>query len=204
MARAVNSGSDALIVKPFTSATFAQHVLAVANQRRPFVATADYIGPTRRQQPRNRREALMEFTVPNPVKDMAGGTSRDAMAEVIRKGTFLLNRRKLRVNIEEIALRAGDVRGAVLKGVDGDAIRAALAKLRAATLDIQRRTAKNEIEHVGELCRWMLAVADRIDGEKSRRDPRNLAAIPAIVKGFKVALDAWGNGGGRGARRPPP
>jgi hypothetical protein len=116
------------------------------------------------------------------------------VAGLIGKGTALLDRRKLSVNLAEIELRAGDVRGAVVKGVDGDAIREALAKLRAATSDIQRRTAKHDAGHVGELCRWMFEIADRIASEKSRRDPRNLAAIPQIIKGFRVALDNRGDG----------
>ncbi len=190
--QAVNSGSDMLIIKPFSSATFSERIRTVANRRKRFVATSDYIGPTRRDTPRNKREAQMEFTVPNPVKEMASGLSREAMAERIRKGAFLLNRHKLRVNVAEIAFRAGEVRDAIVKGVNGDAISPPLAKLRAATSDIQRRMAKNEIEHVVELCHWMSEVADRLESETARPDPRNLAAITEIINGFKVALDKRG------------
>lgn len=192
VARAVNSGPDALVLKPFAPAVFTNHILAIARQRKPFVATADYIGPTRRQEPRNQREAEMEFAVPNPVQEIASGISRAAVAARIQQGTLRLDRRKIGVDLAEIELRAGDVRGAVLNDVDGDAIRQALAKLRAATADIQRRAAKTRAAAVLELCRWMLAVAERIADETSRRDPRNLAALPQIIQGFKIALPQQG------------
>ena len=188
VAQAVNSGPDALVLKPFKPAVFVDHVLALAGQRRPFVATADYIGPTRRQAPRNRREAAMEFTVPNPVQEIAAGTSRAALTARIRQGTLRLDRRKLGVDLAEIELRAGDVRRAVINHVDGDAIREALAKLRAATADIERRMAKSGAAPVAELCHWMDAVADRLAGETTRHDPRNLAALPQILHGLRLAL----------------
>ncbi|MBL6928487.1 MAG: hypothetical protein ISR44_04895 [Rhodospirillales bacterium] len=193
LVQAVNSGSDALIVKPFSTSTFTDRILAIANRRKRFVATADYIGPTRRDTPRNTREAQMEFKVPNPVKEIANGTSRKAMTERIRKGAFLLDRHKLRVNVAEIELRAGEVRDAIVQGIADEAINPPLAKLRAATSDIQRRMVKNKLDHVPELCHWMLEVADRIESENSRRDPRILTAIPQIINGFKTALNSKGN-----------
>lgn len=66
------------------------------------------------------------------------------MAARIHQGTLRLDRRKLGVDLAEIELRAGDVRVAVLKNLDGDAIRQALAKLTAATADIERRLAGND------------------------------------------------------------
>lgn len=193
--RAVNAGSDALIVKPFTSAVFIERIFAVAERRRPFVATADYIGPTRRQRPRNKREALMEFIVPNPVQEIATGRTREAVAALIRKGTVLLDRRKLRADLDEIEMRANQVLDAIARGVDGDIIGQALARLRAATTDISRRMALDEVQYVPELCHWMLAVVDRLDGDPAGADPRILAVMPEIVRGLGMALGNTNNGG---------
>lgn len=52
----------------------------------------------------------------------------------------------------------------------------------------------------------MTEVADRLASETSRHDPQNLAAIPRIIQGFRVALNRQGvptrQGGGDGARSP--
>jgi DNA-binding response OmpR family regulator len=196
VAQAANSGTDMLIAKPFSSTAFSERIFSVANKRKPFVATASYIGPTRRKIPRTKREKEMEFKAPNPVKEIANGSSRDMVADRISKCASFLNKRKLRLNVEEIELRAGEVRDAMVKGSNGEDIGKSLELLRAATSDIQRRMAKNEVKHVLELCRLVLEVADRIDNENSGSVPRNLAAIAEIINGFKVALGNRGDGGG--------
>ncbi|MCG8509959.1 MAG: response regulator [Rhodospirillales bacterium] len=201
LGRAVNSGTDMLLVKPFTSATFADRIYSIASKRKPFVATADYIGPTRRQKPRNRRERMMEFPVPNPVKEIAGGMSREVVSARIRKSSTFLNQRKLHFDITEIEIRADEVRDAMVRGIDGETIRNALDRLRAATSDIQRRNAKDAAPHVSELCKWMFGVADRIESGPSDLDARILAVIPRIVAGFRVALNSKGGGNPDGGKQ---
>ena len=159
IARAVNSGSDVLLAKPLSSATFADRIFSVANKRRPFVATSEYIGPTRRQNPRNKREAQMEFAAPNPVKEIASGLSRDAMTGIVRKGAFMLNRRKLHLNVEEIELRAGEVRDAIFRGVSGEDIRP--PPCEAASRDFRHPAPHGEEQSRARLRTVSLDVRDR-------------------------------------------
>lgn len=186
--RVVNSGTDILLVKPFTQAAFADRIHTIAGKRKPFVATANYIGPTRRDTPRNQREKMMEFPVPNPVKEMAGGAGREVLSARIRKSSAFLNRRKLHLDIAEIEMCANEVQDTINEGLDGEILAHALKRLRDATSDIERRMAKDAIPHVPELCQLMLLLADRFESPKGCRDPRNFAALPTILNGFKVAL----------------
>src|SRR4051794_33287882 len=49
--RVADCGTDDLLVKPTSPALLMSRVGALANLRKPFVVTADYIGPDRRKDP---------------------------------------------------------------------------------------------------------------------------------------------------------
>jgi len=73
--RIINSGFDALLLKPFSMATMIGRVNALRQHRAPFAVTSQYIGPDRRQNQRQQSPADEKhlITVPNPMTLMAEG-----------------------------------------------------------------------------------------------------------------------------------
>gem|GEM_PF-3490394 len=67
---AINSGPDDLVLVPFSSAQLSGRLTALAERRKSFIVTHDYIGPDRRTAPRPGRAAAPapQILVPNPLR----------------------------------------------------------------------------------------------------------------------------------------
>ena len=69
--RAVSSGVDLILVKPLSAAQLFSRIEGLVADRKPFVVTADYVGPDRRGHPKQAQPKL--FSVPNTLKDKMEG-----------------------------------------------------------------------------------------------------------------------------------
>jgi DNA-binding NarL/FixJ family response regulator len=63
---AVDCGADAVVLKPYSLQQIMDPVMALVDRRRPFVVTADYVGPERRTSQRPG-QAIEQIEVPNPL-----------------------------------------------------------------------------------------------------------------------------------------
>jgi DNA-binding NarL/FixJ family response regulator len=66
---AVNAGTDGILLKPFSQQQVYDQVLQLIEQRRPFVVTANYIGPERRPRLRPGAGSVPSIDVPNTLRD---------------------------------------------------------------------------------------------------------------------------------------
>jgi DNA-binding response OmpR family regulator len=64
---AVDSGADDMLLVPFAPNQLMSKVGKLAERRKPFVVTHDYIGPDRRSAERMNERSAERFSVPNPV-----------------------------------------------------------------------------------------------------------------------------------------
>ena len=65
---AMNSGSDSLLLIPFSTGQLKDQIKGQAERRKPFVVTQEYIGAERRIQPRPGSNSAPQIPVPNPVQ----------------------------------------------------------------------------------------------------------------------------------------
>ncbi|HZH27924.1 MAG TPA: response regulator [Azospirillaceae bacterium] len=68
LARATNAGADDLMAKPVSIKQVEDRLIALVEQRRPFVVTSDYIGPDRRRQSRDNPRLASSMDPPNTVR----------------------------------------------------------------------------------------------------------------------------------------
>jgi DNA-binding NarL/FixJ family response regulator len=66
---AVNAGTDSILLKPFSQQQMYEQVLNLIERRRPFVVTANYIGPERRPRSRPGPSSAQTIDVPNTLRD---------------------------------------------------------------------------------------------------------------------------------------
>lgn len=66
---AVNAGTDGILLKPFSQQQMYEQVLNLIERRRPFVVTANYIGPERRPRGRPGAGATPTIDVPNTLRE---------------------------------------------------------------------------------------------------------------------------------------
>lgn len=63
---AVDCGADAVVLKPYSLQRIMDPITALVDRRRPFVVTADYVGPERRTSSREG-QVIDQIVVPNPL-----------------------------------------------------------------------------------------------------------------------------------------
>jgi len=76
--RAVGSGVDLILVKPLSPAQLFSRIDGLVADRKPFVVTADYIGPDRRDG--EKSGDIQHYDVPNTLKDKIEGRPIDPAA----------------------------------------------------------------------------------------------------------------------------
>ena len=70
MKKVIQAGADDLLSKPFSVDTLLRRVGRLIHERKPFIVTGDYVGPTR--QAKSQKEANAErFDAPNTLKARA-------------------------------------------------------------------------------------------------------------------------------------
>jgi DNA-binding NarL/FixJ family response regulator len=76
--RVVSSGVDLILVKPLSTGQLFSRIEGLIADRKPFVVTADYMGPDRRS--REMSENTQFYNVPNTLKDKIEGRPVDPTA----------------------------------------------------------------------------------------------------------------------------
>ena len=69
----IDSGTDDLLTKPISPALLIERVESLTRERKRFVVTTDYVGPTRRRKSRPGSQEIPEFKVPNSLQLKAAG-----------------------------------------------------------------------------------------------------------------------------------
>lgn len=86
--RMMNSGADEILVKPLSVATLVERIASLINRRKPYLATADYVGPDRRGGRQDPNAVGVELIhPPNTLRAKIEGhpLSRDELAVLIQE-----------------------------------------------------------------------------------------------------------------------
>lgn len=98
--RAIDHGVDLILLKPLAPADLFSRINGVAFNRRPFLMTADYAGPSRRNK--RRRGDTGCFDVPNTLKDKLEG--KPVSLEVLSEQVELTQQRMNDSCVEKAAV----------------------------------------------------------------------------------------------------
>lgn len=162
--RIADSGADDALVKPLNTRTLIERIETIANARKPFVVTADYIGPDRRKAVDRGSSIIPLITVPNPLRAKLQGEEIDAVAaqQAFAAAQEQVQTLRLRQSAFRIAFVAQQVVPAYRQGKVDDGVRALLGDLIELTQDIGRRVLDTELAHVAKLCDPLLSTARQI------------------------------------------
>jgi len=95
MMRCTGSGADDLMVKPFSAKSLKERLHNLADRRKPFVVTSDYVGPDRRRTPREG-QTIPLIEVPNSLRERVRHPhERAALTEQIARVQEEINRQKI-------------------------------------------------------------------------------------------------------------
>jgi len=166
--RAVNAGADDLLVKPLNTKTLVERIEALALARKPFVVTADYIGPDRRKiaarDGAGAADSAPLIQPPNPLLAKLRGQPVDAAAtsSALVQANEQVRIQRLRQSAFRIAFSAQQVVPAFREGRVDDRIRGLLRELIESVDEISRRVVGSDVAHVGKICEPLLVTARRL------------------------------------------
>ena len=186
----IDSGSDDLILKPITTGTMIKRVLNMMSERKKFVVTSDYIGPTRRQKARVGAEEVEQMDVPNPFRARAvGGVELDMLQEEVDQFRGVVNEQKMERNASQIVYlvdrllpiydREKVKKKDVLEQID---------RLKFITEDTARRLRGTTYDHIGQLCNSMVDVVKTIRAKPTKPPNRDLRLLPELARAIETSF----------------
>ncbi len=150
--RLINSGTDHVVLKPVAPAAVFERMEAIIERRRPFVATATYLGPDRRTTQRPEDEAIPQFEVPNTLRLRATGAPVDAL--VLQQA---MNQSLDKINSEMVRRQAFHMvflveRASGMLQIGTVSWPSVIAEIALCGRDLVRRLDQNLHGHVADLC----------------------------------------------------
>jgi DNA-binding response OmpR family regulator len=108
VSQVLNAGADDLVARPVSTAGLGDRIRLLAERRKGFVVTSDYIGPDRRHESRTGGAECIE--APNPLKLRALDNITEEEAErlignAVEHGKERLNREKVRRDAVQLCLQ---------------------------------------------------------------------------------------------------
>ncbi len=182
--RIVESGTDTVIAKPFSTAQVVDRVEDLIESRKKFVISDEYIGPIRRKD-----GSTPGIDAPNTLKARANGQAL-SFAEVenlISKATGELRMLKVDVIGIQISAHVTNLVPMLERGGRVDpAIRAELLALLDITDTSDEKLSGSKYEHVAELCNSLGNVASSIiasrGGVPDAKDVRLLKPLSQAIQ----------------------
>ena len=191
--KVIQAGADDLLSKPFDVATLHRRIGRLIHERKQFVVTGDYVGPTR--QARSQKEANAEkFDAPNTLKARAlneGG--HDDVQAMVDAAIQTVNSKALESHAEDIDELVTIVTPRLATGEIDATAKLCLDRLRYSSEDANRRLGGTKYDHVSELCQTLMGIVNNIrnsGGVPADKDVKLLAPLnKAIQLGFDKNAD---------------
>lgn len=182
--RIVESGTDTVIAKPFSTAQVLDRVQDLIDARKKFVISDDYIGPIRRKD-----GGTPGIVAPNTLKARANGQvlSYGEIEHMINQASSNLKLLKVDVIGIQISAHITNLVPMLERGGRVDpAIRAELLALLDITDSSDEKLSGSKYEHVAELCNSLGNVASSIiasrGGAPDARDIRLLKPLSQAIQ----------------------
>jgi CheY-like chemotaxis protein len=190
--RAVNAGTDDLLLQPWLGKLVLDRLDNFAQGRKPFLVTHDYIGPERRGFYREGAPPPPTVEVPNPVQWLSeGNDDRAAFRRKIEQALETVNLRKIKSCGGQLRFLADRVVENFAQGTPERGHEAILPTVRAlleAADEMVRRAADTDFAPAIELTAGLRVLCHRL--LRADRAPRaeEISVLPSLADAVVNAL----------------
>ena len=186
----VDAGIDDLLTKPLSANQLVGRIKALANFRKPFVVTSEYIGPDRRSL-EERESDIPQLEVPNTLKIKVTGQHKTVdVVQAINSVVAEINLQKLERYGVQIGFLIDHLLPSLEKGVVDSTTEAFLDRLLVVGNDTARRLGGTKYAHVSELCNSLVKVTGSILESKDQPNERDIKLLPPLSQAIKAAFAA--------------
>ena len=185
----VDSGADDLIVQPTSRGQLGSRIEALTFNRKPFVVTANYIGPDRRKHARPDKQQVPLIDVPNTLKAKAmGDVDVVSLQQSIDAAIASVNRDKQHRNAAHVEYLVKQILPAYSERRIDAQLDGYLRELLVTGEDVARRLIGTRFGHVAKLCQALVAVARRLAQAGGSPSEKDLRLLPELAKSIRVAF----------------
>ncbi|WP_161539661.1 response regulator [Paramagnetospirillum kuznetsovii] len=181
--RLIDSGTDAILVKPFQPQALANQIATMIRSRKPFVITSDYVGPERRDDAmRPGVDAAPRVLVPNPLREIVTATSsRDQLRVKVRAAWDVVNEHRIERQTLHLGWLVERIRTAFERRPPAADAAVLLGQLLNNTSELRLRVAGTGFDHVAHLATTMMEICGGLGQNINAPDERWLAVLPKVA-----------------------
>ena len=179
--RRVNAGADHVVAGPIAPQKVIDRIEAMIHRRKPFVVTADYVGPDRRLASGRDIGGAPLVDVPNSLRDKAlGQWDPEAMSRAIHNTAAAMNGHRIEREADALA----ETIDATLGAEPGTIPPVRLERLIRLAQSLGRRAQANDAPHISELCDSARLVAERlhVGAQTNLNDAELLAHVAQALR----------------------
>lgn len=188
--RAVDAGTDDLLLMPFQPAQLLERLDGFVFGRKPFVVTHDYIGPDRRGADRTAAASAPRLEVPNPVRwQVVANASGPTLKEQVRDATDRLNVHKMKSYGGQICFLAERIAATFGETASQGVIMPDIGALAEVGDDLARRMANTNFAEATELVVSLSALCERIGREGRAPKAHEVGILPSLSRTIRRVLD---------------
>ena len=192
----LESGVDDLLVQPVSTKQLLDRIGNLAKNRKPFVVTTDYVGPTRRSgsQVREGSTEVPLIDVPNTLRSkITGEKSGVRLEDAIRATLTVINEQKVErhgVQLAYLAERIVDPENPDEMIVGSSPL---LDKLINVAENTRTRMETTKYAHTAKLCVSLLEVANNIRDAGDDPASKDLNLLNPVANAIKVGFEDVGS-----------
>lgn len=185
----IDSGSDDLVINPASPEQLLLRMGLLAQRRKPFIATSDYIGPERRSE---SNSSLPRIAVPNTLQAKALGRPLNdrVLQQAISAALRDVNEGRLKQHGIIIGQLVGQVVPAYRAGIADEATLARSIRLRELAKDAMGRLRATAFAPVAELCAALHVLMDKVVQRHPNPGTKELALLPRVAEAIVIAFSA--------------
>jgi CheY-like chemotaxis protein len=188
--RMINAGVDRVLRKPVPMNVIMDHIDALIEARKPFVATEGYVGPTRRSTPRSDDSWEELVPVPNTLRSKIVERADDIRLQtMVDEGWVKLEEMKAFSSTASINRLINRVLAHYDGGGDLDSLRTDLNRLVAVSRNLMRRS-RGRADHIAGLASSLISVTAQIAQALDSPPPVHLALLAKLGEVIRRTISA--------------
>jgi DNA-binding response OmpR family regulator len=185
MRKVINSGTDSVLVKPFTAEQLVERILMLIEKRKRFVVTSDYVGPDRRSTARPGSQIVPQIDVPNPLQCRAMGQGDPfRMKRVVENAAARINEQKVERDAFQIGYLVDRIVPGLAPGGNYEEAVIHLKLLASVSRDIARRIKATKFLPAAAMCLTLVDIVLRMIEDLPQPDEddlRFLSTLPPLI-----------------------
>lgn len=185
----VDSGADDILFKPVSAEVLAQRIEALTYCRRPFVVTADYLGPDRRRDPGRAASATVpRLEVPNSLRTKAEGLTDGDLPIQVSQVLADIREQRIRRDAFQVGFLVVLLRDPEEGSDAAKTRRTHLARLFLVVEDMLSRIGATQYEDVVPTCWNILELVGSLRAQDGALDAAALDRLTSLSENLLVRL----------------